>query len=316
MSIFFRTFAAKLDAMTPITLFKRYVWLIDTIYSAGTISKEEIDRRWSLSSLNDEHESRIPRRTFFRQKEAIQELFGVIISCDKSNDNVYYIENREEINNDVIRQWLISTFSVNNLLVERQHLRNKILLENIPSGQIYLTQVLDAIDRQEQLSITYQSFFNDAPHDVVIEPYCVKLFRQRWYVLAYRPDKSEFRVYALDRISLLSKTGKQYSIPNDFDAEAFFADYYGVLLDRKVDTIILRVTNFRAKYLCSLPLHHTQKVVRTDEQYIWLELHVAPTFDFIQELRSLGNEVRIETPDYLRDELLCDYRISQEQYNE
>lgn len=302
--------------MTPITLFKRYVWLIDTIYSAGTITKDEIDRRWSRSSINDEHESRIPRRTFFRQKEAIQELFGIIISCDKSNNSAYYIENRAEIDHDVIRQWLISTFSVNNLLTERQHLRDKILLENIPSGQVWLTPILDAIDHGEQLSITYQSFFRDAPHDATIEPYCVKLFKQRWYVLGHRLEKDEFRVYALDRISALSVTGEHYTIPSDFDAEAFFADYYGVLLNRKPDTVLLRVPNLRAKYLCSLPLHPSQKVVKSDEQYTWLELHVAPTFDFIQEIRSMGNEVRIEAPDYLRDELLYDYRTSQELYNE
>jgi len=307
---------SNLCAMTPITLFKRYVWLIDTIYSAGTITKEEIDSRWSRSSHNVKHESRIPRRTFFRQKEAIQELFGVNIACDKSRGSIYYIENRDEIDRDAIRQWLISTFSVNNLLTERQHLRDKILLEDIPSGQKYLTRIIDAIDHGEQLSITYQSFFSDEAHDVIIEPYCVKLFKQRWYVLGHRPEKDEFRVYALDRMSSLSATGATYSIPSDFDAESFFADYYGVILNRNVDTVVLRVQNLRAKYLCSLPLHHSQKVVRSDEQYTWLELHVAPTFDFIQEIRSLGNEVRIEAPAYLRDELLYDYRTSQELYNE
>lgn len=302
--------------MTPITLFKRYVWLIDTIYSRGAITKEEIDRLWSQSSLNNEHESCIPRRSFFRQKEAVQELFGVNIVCDKSRGNVYYIENREEIDHDAIRQWLISTFSVNNLLNERQHLRDKILLEEIPSGQTFLTQVIDAIDHGDQLVITYQSFFSDNAHDVVVEPYCVKLFKQRWYMLCRRVDEDKMRVYALDRISRLSYSGAKYSIPQEFVAEDFFRNYYGVLLNREVESVILRVTNLRAKYLVSLPLHHSQKVVKADEQFTWLELQVAPTFDFIQEIRSLGNEVRVEAPAFLRNELLFDYRTSLELYNE
>lgn len=301
--------------MTPITLFKRYVWLIDTIYSAYSISKEEIDHRWSLSTLNDSHESQIPRRTFFRHKEAIQEIFGVNIACDKSKGSVYYIENREEIEHDTIRQWVISTFSVNNLLTKREYLRDKILLENIPSGQTYVTRILDSIDHGQQLSIIYQSFFDDTPYNVIVEPYCLKLFKQRWYVLSHRPDKMQLRVYALDRISSLSLTGSSYTIPKTFDAELFFSNYYGVLLNRKVDKIVLRVTNFRAKYLNSLPLHHTQQVIKTDKGFTWLELHVAPTFDFIQEIRSMGNEVLIEAPNYLRNELLFDYQTSQELYN-
>jgi len=64
-----------------------------------------------------------------------------------------------------------------------------------------------------------------------------------------------------------------------------------------------------------LPLHHTQQVIKTDKGFTWLELHVAPTFDFIQEIRSMGNEVLIEAPNYLRNELLFDYQTSQELYN-
>ena len=113
-------------------LLSRYIWLIDTIYSAGHISREEIDRRWCRSLLSN-GEMAIPERTFHRYKDAIQELFQINIAYSKLHG--YYIDNTNDLQRDELRKWLISTFAVNNLINDGVQLRKHIAFEPMPSGQ-------------------------------------------------------------------------------------------------------------------------------------------------------------------------------------
>ena len=66
------------------TQYNKYIWLVDTIRSAGKITKAEIDRRWLHANLNEYHESRIPDRTFFRCLNEIEMLFDIEIKCLRS----------------------------------------------------------------------------------------------------------------------------------------------------------------------------------------------------------------------------------------
>ena len=110
------------------TLFNRYIWLVETIYSAGHISMEEINRRWANSQYNELREKELPLRTFHRHKEAIKAIFDIEIKCDRRIGNLYYIANTEDLEEESMRRWLISTFSVNSLLSESRAL--KLELEN------------------------------------------------------------------------------------------------------------------------------------------------------------------------------------------
>ena len=90
-------------------LYGQYVWLIDTIRSAGRITKAEIDRRWAKSSLNEKREATYPLRSFHRHKEAIREIFGLIIGCDLSGGYVYYISNFDDLASDGYRSHLLKS---------------------------------------------------------------------------------------------------------------------------------------------------------------------------------------------------------------
>ena len=59
--------------------YNRYIWLVETIRRAGHISRADIDRKWADSRYNDNKESALPERTFFRYRNAIEELFGIDI---------------------------------------------------------------------------------------------------------------------------------------------------------------------------------------------------------------------------------------------
>ena len=56
---------------------KRYIWLLDIVYSQGPITKEDIDLVWAESVLNKEHQPVIPRESFNRYREAIYNVSSI-----------------------------------------------------------------------------------------------------------------------------------------------------------------------------------------------------------------------------------------------
>ena len=295
-------------------LFNRYIWLIDLIYSAGYITREEIDRRWSRASLNFDHESMIPERTFHRYKDAIQEMFQIDIRYNKSRG--YYIENTEDIQRDELRQWLIGTFAVENLIGESSELRRRILLEDIPSGQRHLTPIIEAMRDGVKIRIMYQSFHSAEPSTFILAPYCVRVFRQRWYVLGTSEKGKELRLYGLDRILNTERTTTPFALPKDFDAEAFFANGYGVTVDeRKPEIVRISVDAYQANYLRSLPIHPSQEETERNNDYSVFQFFIVPTYEFIKELLSYGGALEVLSPKWLRKEIRQEARTMNEIYN-
>jgi len=283
-------------------LFNRYIWLTELIYSAGRITRDEIDRRWAQSSLNDEHSSCIPERTFHRWKNEIEELFQIIISCYKPT-NTYFIENSKEIEEKKTLQWLLNTFAVTNIINESEQLHERILLEKMPSDARFLAPIVEAMRLERMLEVTYQKFGDEAPHSFLMEPYCVKAFKLRWYMVGRSSDHpNEVRVYALDRIQSMNVLDKPYHIPDDFDGNLYFKNYYGIWTgEEKPEKVVFQVGARGANFIRSLPLHHSQKEIERCDDYSVFEYYIAPTFDFRQELLTHGAELIVKEPQWLAD---------------
>lgn len=293
------------------SLYSKYIWLVDTIYSAGHITRDEIDRRWAVSPVNDEHETSIPETTFYRWRNEVEMLFGLIIDCDRRT-RTFFIANADAANKTP--RWLLNTFALTSLVGQSRQMQDRILLEDMPSGSRYLTPVIESIRDGKTLHVTYQRFDSERAHTFEFEPYCLKTFKLRWYMVGRSSDHpTEVRVYALDRVSRLVMTNHTYTIPADFDAQAFFRDYYGVWTGgAKPEKVVIRVTERGADFLRSLPLHHSQQEMLTvhesasgrNDGYVVFRYFLAPTFDFIQELRTHGADLQVLAPEWLADDFL------------
>jgi hypothetical protein len=190
------------------TLFKEYIWLIETIYEAGKITFAEINEKWVRTEESGGVE--FARTTFNRHRDAILDMFGVIIECDRKDGYRYYIYNKEVLREDSIANWLFSTLSVSNMLDENVGIQNRILLEAIPSGEACLKTILKAMRENRRAMITYRRYGAASANSFSVAPYCVKLFKRRWYVLVRfdRPtnrengngDKETLSILSLDRI--------------------------------------------------------------------------------------------------------------------
>jgi hypothetical protein len=286
-------------------LFNRYVWLADVVYRYGRITFEEINERWRNSSLNEDEED-LPLRTFHNHRAAIEEMFEVIIECDKRDGYRYYIDNSDDLKKGGgVRNWLLNTLAVNHLINESHKLKRRILFEQIPSGQRYLTPIIEAMRDERTIEMTYHSFWRDEPSTFEVEPYCVKVFKQRWYVVAYNPYYQAPRIYSLDRIHNLRITETSFKLPEDFEPEAFFEHSFGIIADREIAPCIvqLKVYGKQRRYFQTLPLHHSQTETEVAEDYSVFSYFLSPTFDFKQEILSHGGSVEVVSPEWFRREM-------------
>ena len=297
-------------------LFNRYIWLVDNILRAGErgITLEEINRRWMRSQYNETGEN-YPERSFHRHKNAIKEMFDIDIECDKRT-GCYTIANADDMNQGGVRTWLLNTFAVNNLINESHHLKRRILFEEIPSGQRFLTTIIEAMRDGLTVMLTYRSFNKENPHTFEVHPYCVKVFKQRWYMVAYNPWYDDIRIYALDRVEEVQTTENRFKLPKNFDAKDYFADAFGIIIDESYDieNVKIKVMAGQREYFRTLPLHHSQQEVETAEEYSVFAFRLRPTFDFQQELRRYGSAIEVLSPQWLRNDIAAETARMTEMY--
>ncbi len=279
--------------------FNRYVWLTDTIRRAGHITMQEISDEWERSALNDTGMP-LAERTFFNHRDAIRDTFGIEIKNDRSLG--YYIANTGDIGSDSLREWMFDSLALNSLLNESAGLSGRILFEKVPSSMGWLKDIIQAMKEGYALEMTYQSFWRDSSNTFETHPYCLKLFKQRWYMLAMSEGKDAPRIYALDRIHNLKKLDMPLKLPKNFNAEEFFSDYFGIFVgsEEKPEKIDLKVDNEQAKYYESLPLHHSQRIVKQTDDYTVYSYNLVPKYDFAQEILSKGDSVEVIAPQSFR----------------
>lgn len=297
-------------------LFQRYLWLVDTIYSAGSITRDEIDRRWAHSAYNDAHESQYGERNFHRHREAIFEMFGIDIVCNHTTKR-YYIENLGDLEGGGMRAWLIDTFAINNMVNLAGDMKERILFERIPEGSRYLSSIVSAMKEEKRILVTYQRFDRPEPHSFLLDPYCLKVFKQRWYLVGKpedHPEEHEPRVYALDRVKDIAVTDKEYKVPRDFKPTRFFEGYFGVDRREEPTRVRIKMNAKDAPYLRTLPIHGSQFELEKTEEYSIFGYYVAPTYDFIQELRKHGSNLEVLEPEELREKFMSDHQEALKKY--
>ena len=295
-------------------LFGRYVWLMDILLRYKRLTFEEINELWQESGLGYGEE--LPLKTFHNHKKAIKDIFDVYIECDRKDGYRYYIDEPERIEGNNLRSWLISSYATLNQIQADEKLEDRIIFEEIPSGQTWLTCIADAMRRNHVLNITHQGFGKPDPSTFDIEPYFLKVVKRRWYVLARSPYYSErnkgrgikpsdvYLVYALDRISDIQDTGKTFKMKKNFDVHSYFEGCCGVITSNESpQKIVLRAYNGFADYLRTLPLHESQREIGSDDESTFFEYHLKPTFDFYQLVLAQGDQVEVLGPESVRDEM-------------
>ena len=282
----------------------KLVWIVDTIYKARKITFEELNRRW-IDNIDLSGGEELLKRTFHKWKWNIFDTFGLMIECEKSAPYRYYIENEDDMRNGGIENWLLSTYTVSNALIESKSIKDRILLEYVPSGREYLEPILEAMKIKRFVHIAYYNYWRDDLREHYFMPLCMKLFRQRWYVVGRQWPSGNDTVYCLDRIRGFRLSSHTFEYPKNFNPKEYFDGCFGIIAaaDCDIQKVRLKVNCGQANYMRDLPMHESQQETERTEEYSIFEYRLRPTFDFQQEILWNGEEVEVLEPLWLRKEI-------------
>lgn len=284
-------------------LFKTYIWIIETLHRYGGLTLSELSELWLNSSISEG----IPmsRTSFNRHREEIEDIFGLKIVCSRSAGNKYSIENISVMYGNSVESWMANTISINNIIAENKSVKDRILLESIPSEGGNLQTAIVAMRKSNILEFGYKKYSSTETKHYVIEPYCVKLYHRRWYLLGRYPDTEKYRLFAFDRMSNVRISTDKFKINKSFDASEYFNECFGVALNTSVPVqkVIIRAYINERYYLRDLPLHPTQRLVGEGDGYFDYEITMRPTEDFFGYLLSRSNFVKIISPSSLAEQL-------------
>lgn len=283
--------------------FERYIWLVDTLRRNGRLSYDEIASKWEKAAQNDAHLP-LEKRSFLNHIKAIEAQMGICIVCDRRDGYRYYI--KEDETPSGVTGWLMESMAVSNTVSESRDLAGRIMLERIPSGHQHLQTIIDAMHNGTVISIQHLSYWRTEPTIREIHPYGLRLADRRWYLIGYVEEYKEVRVYGLDRIIDIDITERRFEFPKDFDLEKFFEGCCGVIRQGDIQTVRIKVTDNQQKYIDSLPLHESQRLIeRNDEKnYAIFEYRVRPTMDFIMKILAYGSSVEVIKPLQLRQKVM------------
>lgn len=236
------------------------------------------------------------KRTFQRDIKEIRNLFGVNIEFSKSMKG--YFISQDEIEN-MNFQRMIESFEMFNSLNISHDLQPFVYLEKRrPQGTENLYGLLHAIKNKLQIKFGYQKFWDEESTLRTAEPHALKEFRNRWYVLALDIKEEIIKSFALDRLSNLEITRKHFVHQVNFNVEENYRYSFGIIGSNgnEPEEIILSFKPIQGKYIKSLPLHDTQIIVTDNNKEVQVRLKLCITFDFVMELLSFGDQMKVIQP--------------------
>lgn len=300
--------------------FNKYVWIINLLKTP--LSLKEISDAWERHPRNNTKKG-LNRSTFYYWKTTIESLYGVRISTLSMGKNAtYVIESAPGKYN--CRDWLLNTASVENAMMSNLDIRDRILLETIPSGAHCLQTILDAMHQNRCISFDYEDYWED-PVSVTIRPYFVKLFRQHWSVIG-PVDGAGFesiRSYALDsdRMSNVRISDQSFKYPKNFDPDEFMENSIGAMTfptkkskPKKITILAWQKVNF---YLKAVPLHPSQIMLEDvpEDGYSIFQYTLHPSDDFYQEICRYQEFIEVLSPADVRNEMISIIKRMQDEYD-
>jgi predicted DNA-binding transcriptional regulator YafY len=291
----------------------RYNLIINKLRNKSATFKEIEDYLERESELQ-EYKFTVSNRTFRRDLDDIRSILNINIEYDFSR-KVYYIndDGQPEVNNRMLEAF--DTFQALNL---SGSFSNYIHFEKRkPQGTENLLGLLHCIKNRYLIKFDYQKFWDSEATSRKAEPYALKEFKNRWYILAKDLKDNKIKTFALDRLTRLDPTLKKFSYPSNYNVEEHFRYCFGIISPngQKPEEIILLFKPFQGKYLKTLPLHQTQEIILDNDEELQLKLRLCITHDFLMELLSFGDQVKVLQPEELVNELKRTYLNTLEQYS-
>lgn len=185
--------------------------------------------------------------------------------------------------------------------------RNAIEFEKAyeTKGTEFISPVVDAIKNKYALNLKYKSFTSDTVNEVVVHPYLLKEYRNRWYMIGLSSRNSDIKTYCLDRFQ--EKPERNMRVPyyeSDFNAKTYFEDVIGITVqsDKPAD-IDIAFSDLQANYIITQPLHKSQERLKDENGRIVFRYRLVPNFEFLSYIMGLGKEAEVLRPKSIRTKI-------------
>ena len=287
-------------------LLQKYIWLVQTFVRAGEqgLTLGELSDRWE-----DRFDSPYSRRTFNNHREAVEEVFGIRIECNRSTNRYFIGYSKDIIDENAETAWLINTFTVNSMLaLGKERLSGRIAVEDIPSGHIHLTAIMEAMTSNNEIIIEYMKYTSNEVSSYTLRPYAVKESARRWYVIGYCIERKQLRVFGLDRVHQLRISDRTFRMPAGFDVDEAFATSFGPYLPEGPGrTIVFRAKETEARFLRDLPIHPSQKEIKISktgglsDRTVTFEIFASLNKAMIMEFCKHGSGIEVRSPADVRE---------------
>ena len=295
----------------------KYIWLLDTLLTSHPLTIDEINMLWEDCPVSD---GPIPLRTFHEHRKGIKEMFGVEIACDRSRGNVYYVKNPEVLDEQRLSKWLLRNYSIPQDFATFNGMKDRIMLEEIPLGTAFLDAIIEAMKQNVELQVDYQRYEDKQEEHLQtfhIQPYALKVFNRRWYLLGYLKEQEGLRTIALDRVLSLKVLANSFKLPEDFDVRKYFADVVGIYVgkDEPITKVKIRAYGVQADYLRSTPLHKSQLEGSSKRgEFAEFTYRLCITPELVSQLLAMGEKVEVLEPQELREEMKDKISINLNRY--
>lgn len=293
----------------------RYIWLIDTISKARfPLTYDDIVKIWEGSPYA--YMGGLPIRTFHEHRKGIEEMFGIVIACEKSVFCTYYIKNPEVLKQNPYAQLLLRKYSVPQDFTTFNMMRDRILLEEIPHGTAYFDDIVESMRTNTELIVDYQSY-EGAREKFTIHPYAMRVYNRRWYVLGYIKEKEGIRNIALDRFIDIHTTIFKFKMPPDFDARKYYNNVVGVYVNDElpVEKLKIRVYGVQVEYVRTLPLHKSQSEIASKHgEFAEFTYRVCLTPELKSKILAMGPNVEVLEPAKYREEIKNEISLALKRY--
>ena len=293
-------------------ILKKYIWLVDTVMRAGNkgLTLRQIAERYEHDENISEGEH-YARRTFQRHRDEVRDLFGIEIECYlDGTEHRYRIT--DATGDEYFQRWLLNSIAASRIVADSREVAQNIYVE--PVQDTFLPILLEALKGNHTLKFNYQPFWKETPyHYHGVQPYALKMFERRWYLIARRD--TVYRFFSLDRMSNVELLDDTFRRDPNFNMEEKFAGCYGIIVeDIPVESVRIKVDAYQANFLRSLPLHPSQHELKRTDEYSIFSLRVRPSLDFKQKILSFGSTVEVLQPESLREEMKAEITAMQKKY--
>ena len=284
-------------------------------YSTYEELQSYIENQFDYLQMQDDNlQIGFSKRTLQRDIKEIRNVFGIDIEYSKSQKGYFISQNENENMNF---QRMMEAFDMFNSLNLAQDLTPFIHLEKRrPQGTENLYGLLHAIKNRFKIKFTYQKFWEEELSQRLVEPYALKEFKNRWYIMAQDYKDNIIKSFALDRLTNLEITNQNYQYPDNYSIQQIYRYCFGIISpnDEEPQDIILSFDPIQAKYIKTLPLHDTQQVLVDNDEEMKIKLKLCLTHDLLMELLSFGDNMKVIEPKSLADQIKQAHEKAYRQY--